>query len=90
MKTHFTRNRLGKIAFVLLMCAGTTAARAGTVSGIIHNGTNSGKPAAGVDVLLIQLQGTMSIIAGTKTDAQGHYQIDSPAIGAGPMLVRAV
>jgi len=34
------------------------AASAGTVSGVVHNGTNN-KPAGGIDVLLIQLQGTM-------------------------------
>jgi hypothetical protein len=74
---------------VLLLLAGA-AAQAGTVSGIIHNGTNANKPAAGVDVLLIQLQGGMSVVASTKTDAAGHYQIDNPGIGQGPMLIRAV
>ncbi|HEX4643287.1 MAG TPA: hypothetical protein VH161_07460, partial [Candidatus Acidoferrales bacterium] len=65
-------------------------AQAGTVTGVIHNGTNGNKPAAGVDVLLIQLQGGMSVVGNTKTDAAGHYQIDNPAIGQGPMLIRAV
>jgi hypothetical protein len=40
--------------------------------------------------LLIQLQGGMSVVGNTKTDAAGHYQIDNPAIGQGPMLIRAV
>jgi hypothetical protein len=62
---------------------------AGTVTGTITNGT-TGKPAAGVDVILIQLQGTMEPVASTKTDSEGRYSFDNPALGAGPMLIRAV
>jgi hypothetical protein len=68
----------------------SVAAQAGTVSGVVHNGTNSNKAAAGVDVLLIQLQGGMSVVASTKTDAEGRYHLDNPGIGQGPMLIRAV
>jgi len=71
---------------VLLFAA---SASAGTVTGIVHNGTNN-KPAVGIDVLLIQLQGTMQTVANTKTDADGRYHFDNPAIGNGPMLIRAV
>ncbi|MGC2331629.1 MAG: hypothetical protein WA581_09255 [Candidatus Acidiferrales bacterium] len=53
------------------------------------NGT-TGKPAAGVEVILIQLQGTMKPVAETKTDAQGHYELSNRALGQGPMLIRAV
>ena len=74
------------LALTLLAAA---AASAGTVTGVIHNGTNN-KPASGVDVILIQLQGGMQPVANTKTDAQGNYKIDNPAIGQGPMLIRAV
>ncbi len=74
-------------AFLLLVSAG---AQAGTVSGTVHNGTNSNKVAGGVDVLLIQLQGGMQVVANTKTDAEGRYHFDFPAIGQGPMLIRAV
>jgi hypothetical protein len=62
---------------------------AGTVTGTVTNGT-TGKPAAGVDMILIQLQGTMQPVANTKTDADGHYRFDHPGLGAGPMLIRAV
>src|SRR5579871_1653540 len=62
---------------------------AGEVSGTITNGT-TGKPAAGVDLILFQLQGTMKQAATAKTDASGHYTLDSPLLGAGPMLLRAV
>lgn len=72
--------------FVFLVAS---ASFAGTVIGTVTNGT-TGKPAASVDVILIQLQGTMVPVAQTKTDASGHYQLDNPALGNGPMLIRAV
>ncbi|HEY1866408.1 MAG TPA: hypothetical protein VGG55_04995, partial [Candidatus Acidoferrales bacterium] len=77
---------LSSCCLVILAAA---AATAGTVTGVVHNGT-IGKPASGVDVILIQLQGGMQPVANTKTDAQGSYKIDNPAIGQGPMLIRAV
>jgi len=64
-------------------------ALAGTVTGTVSNGT-SGKAAAGVDVILIQLQGGMQPVASTKTDADGHYMFDNPVLGTAPMLIRAV
>jgi hypothetical protein len=73
----------------LLLVALASAALAGTVTGTIQNGT-TGKPAAGVEVILIKLQGGMQPVETTKTDAQGHYQISDPNLGAGPMLLRAV
>jgi hypothetical protein len=62
---------------------------AGTIQGTVTNGT-TGKPAAGVEMILIQLQGTMKPVANTKTDASGHYTFHNPGLGAGPMLIRAV
>jgi hypothetical protein len=91
MKTRFTQIEFRQICLALVFfLAATSPAHAGTVSGIVHNGTNGNKVAPGVDVLLIQLQGGMQVVASTKTDAQGLYHIDNPAIGAGPMLIRAV
>jgi hypothetical protein len=90
MMTRSMGNELRQICLVVLVLLAATASRAGTVSGVVHNGTNSNKPAGGVDVLLIQLQGGMQTVASTKTDAQGLYHFDNPAIGAGPMLIRAV
>ena len=69
----------------LALCA--TATFAGTVTGTIHNGTNN-KPGANLDVILIQLQGGMQPVATVKSDAQGHFKIDRPEIGAAPMLIR--
>lgn len=62
---------------------------AGTVHGTVNNGT-TGKPGAGVEVVLIQLQGEMQPVANTKTDRAGNFTFDNPNIGAQPMLVRAV
>ena len=76
------------LACVLLL-AFATAAAAGTVTGIVHNGTD-GSLAPGVDVILIQLQGGMQPVANTKSDAKGAYKFDFPAIGQQPMLIRAV
>jgi hypothetical protein len=90
MKTGLIANRFLKALFVLSLFLVATAARAGTASGVVHNGTNGNKPAAGVDVLLIQLQGSMQTVASTKTDAEGRFTFDNPAIGGGPMLIRAV
>jgi len=64
-------------------------AQAGTVHGTVKNGT-TGKPGAGVEVILIQLQGGMQPVANSKTDAQGQFTFDNPSLGAQPMLVRAV
>jgi len=73
----------------LSFCLLASASSAGTVTGTIRNGT-TGKPAAGIEVILIQLQGTMQPVANTTTDSGGHYRIDNPALGAAPMLIRAV
>jgi hypothetical protein len=63
--------------------------RGATVQGTVKNGT-TGRPAGGVEVVLIQLQGGMTPVLNTKSDAQGHFTFDYPTIGAQPMLVRAI
>lgn len=73
----------------VLPCLLASVSLAGTISGTVTNGTTN-KPAAGVEVILIQLQGTMKPVANTKTDAQGHYQLSNDLLGSGPMLLRAV
>ena len=78
---------LGKT--VLALWALASACLAGTVTGTVSNGT-TGKPAAGVDVILIELQGAMQPVAQTKTDSNGRYELNHPALGNGPMLIRAV
>ncbi|MGC1482371.1 MAG: hypothetical protein WA789_01140 [Candidatus Acidiferrum sp.] len=60
-----------------------------TAHGTVKNGT-TGKFAPDVEVILIQLQGGMQPVLNTKTDAQGQFTFDYPAIGTQPMLIRAV
>ena len=85
----FLRSLLPCFFAPVLFCALASASFAGTVSGTVTNGTTN-KPAAGVEVILIQLQGTMQPVANTKTDAQGRYQLSSDLLGTAPMLLRAV
>lgn len=78
-----------KFLIALILCVFSSAVRAGTVHGAVKNGT-TGKPAAGVQVVLIQLQGGMQPVANTQSNAQGQFTFDNPGLGAQPMLVRAV
>jgi len=75
--------------FVALILAPLAIAEAGTVHGTVMNGT-TGKAAAGVDLVLIQLQGGMQEVAHSKSGASGEFTFDHPGLGAQPMLVRAV
>ena len=79
----------GCLPALLALLGFAAASQAGTVHGTVNNGT-TGKPGAGVEVILIQLQGGMQPIANTKTDGAGQFSFDNPSIGAQPMLVRAV
>jgi hypothetical protein len=75
--------------FAAALVFAASPGEAGTAHGTVVNGTR-GKPEAGVEVILISLQGTMQPVANTKTDAQGQFSFDYPGIGAQPMLIRAV
>ena len=79
--------RFASIAALIL--APFLIAEAGTVHGTVKNGT-TGKPAAGVEVILIQLQGGMQPVANGKSDDKGEFTFDNAGLGAQPMLVRAV
>src|SRR5205823_235777 len=72
-----------------LVLAPLAIAEAGTVRGKVMNGT-SGKAAAGIELILIQLQGGMQEVAHAKSGAEGEFTFDHPGLGAQPMLVRAV
>jgi len=76
------------VVFACLLIAGVSV-HAGELHGSVKNGT-TGKAAAGIEVILIQLQGGMQPVANSKTDAQGQFSFDNPSLGAQPMLVRAV
>jgi hypothetical protein len=86
-KTKFWSTLAIALAFTFV---GSLPASAGSVTGIVHNGTNANKIAPNVDVLLIQLMGGMQVVANTKSDANGQFHFDHPGIGQGPMLIRAV
>src|SRR5260221_9261313 len=81
------RARVAAFFAGILMFA--NAGRAATVHGTVNNGT-TGKPGAGVEVILIQLQGGMQPVANTKTDSAGRFTFENPNIGRQPMLIRAV
>ena len=72
-----------------LLLAPLAIAEAGTVRGTVINGT-TGKAAAGIELILIQLQGGMQEVAHSKSGAQGEFTFEHPGLGAQPMLVRAV
>lgn len=79
---------VASVAALLVIFAAPSAG--GTVTGTVRNGT-TGKPAANVQVILIQLQGGMQPVENTKTDAEGHFQLTNPGIGGQmPMLIRAI
>jgi hypothetical protein len=80
---------LSRIVVAGTLASATLAtAHAGTVRGTVKNGS-TGKPGAGVELTLIQLQGGMQEVAHSKSDAQGQFAFDHPGLGAQPMLVRA-
>jgi hypothetical protein len=84
-----TRTATKTAVLAVMLLVSFLIARAGTVNGTVKNGT-SGKPASGIEVILIQLQGGMQPVANSKTDEQGAFSFDNPSLGAQPMLVRAV
>ena len=73
----------------LAFLAPSAVVLAATAQGTVKNAT-TGQPVPGQELTLIQLQGGMQDVANAKSDAQGHFTFDHPAIGAQPMLVRAV
>jgi Carboxypeptidase regulatory-like domain len=83
---NFFRLRFLPVLFLTLLAS--SAANAGTVHGTVTNRT-TGQPAPNVDVALLNPQTGMSQIASTKTDAQGQFTFDNPAVGAGMVLIQA-
>lgn len=79
----------GAFVFLVALLSAPFAFGDGSLTGHVRNGT-SGAPAANVPVLLLQLQGGMETVANTKSDAQGRFHFDNPAIGRQPMLIRAI
>lgn len=82
------RSSIKVFGLFLLCLLAASPTSAGTLSGVVHNGT-TGAIIPRQDVTLIQLQGGMQPLETVQTDAQGRYHFDRPEIGQGPMLVRA-
>ena len=72
---------------ILAALAFALPASAGTLTGTVHNGT-TGKPVPHQSVVLLSPMAGMQEITAVNTDAQGHFQIDAPEIGQGPLLIR--
>jgi hypothetical protein len=72
----------------LLFLALATIAAAQTLTGTVTNGT-TGKPAAGDEVILINISNGMDVAANTKADSSGKFSFTLKD-GPGPHLIRAV
>jgi hypothetical protein len=81
--------QLAKSALLLsILSLALAASAAQTLTGTVTNGTTN-KPAAGDEVILINLTTTMEVAASTKADSSGKFSF--PLTGAaGPHLIRAV
>src|SRR5579863_5074750 len=87
--TRPTTSLVALCAVALFSGLVSPAVSATTYTGIVHNGT-TGKVAAGVDVVLLNMAGNMDAVANTKTDAQGKFQLTYTAAGQMPLLIRAI
>ncbi len=74
-------------SIVLLLLLLAAAGFADSITGTVTNGT-TGKPAAGVDVTLVDPMGGMAEVATAKSDSQGRFKFETPA-AQGPRLARA-
>ena len=75
------------MAFLLMLALSSVAAQ--TISGTVTNGT-TGKPAAGDEVILINLGNGMEVAANTKADSSGKFSFTLKDGPGGPHLIRAV
>jgi hypothetical protein len=72
------------LAFAVSICSLT----AQTLTGTVTNGTTN-KPAAGDEVILINLTNGMEVAGSTKADSAGKYSFKLSG-AAGPQLIRAI
>lgn len=85
--TLASRRQLAVLASLMCLTLATVAA-AQTLSGTVTNGTTN-KPAAGDEVILINLSSGMDVAANTKADSSGKFSFTLKD-GPGPHLIRAV
>lgn len=78
-------SKSSSVVGALLFVVGISSAQ--TLTGTVTNGTTN-KPAAGDEVILINLTNGMEVAAKTKADGSGKFSFK--AEGGGPHLIRAV
>jgi hypothetical protein len=81
--------KLTKSALLLTILLLSLSASAQTLAGTVTNGTTN-KPAAGDEVILINLSNGMDVAANTKTDSVGKFSFKLKDGPGGPHLIRAV
>jgi len=79
--------RLFLLSFIFPALFVCQTALAQAITGAVTNGT-TGKPAAGIEVVLVDPMQGMAELAKTKTDQQGKFSIQA-GVAQGPRLVRA-
>jgi hypothetical protein len=80
---------LNKTALITATLFLALSAHAQTLSGTVTNGTTN-KPAAGDQVILINLTNGMEIAATTKVDSAGKFSFTLKDAPGGPHLIRAI
>ena len=80
------RHLAAPVGLLFLALAGFTVAQ--TLTGTVTNGTTN-KPAAGDEVILINISNGMDVAANTKADSAGKFSFTLKD-GPGPHLIRAV
>ena len=81
--------KLAKSALLAAILSLALSASAQTLSGTVTNGTTN-KPAAGDEVILINLANGMDVAANTKADSAGKFSFTLKDGPGGPHLIRAV
>ena len=82
--------KLAKSALLIAILALSLAsAAAQTLTGTVTNGTTN-KPAAGDEVILINLSNGMDVAGNTKADSAGKFSFTLKTGAGGPHLIRAV
>jgi hypothetical protein len=79
--------KLANSVFLFIIVSLALASAAQTLTGTVTNGT-TGKPAAGDEVLLINLANGMDVGGSTKTDSNGKFSFKLTV--SGPHLIRVV
>jgi hypothetical protein len=80
--------KLAKSTLLAAILSLALASAAQTLTGTVTNGTTN-KPAAGDEVILINLANGMDVAGSTKVDSTGKFSFKLTG-GAGPHLIRAV